>query len=129
MLIKCQQRKAKKEHICHICLEMIPRGAEYIYRKVKVDGKFADTHRHIHCEALVNEYASKPYFDGHLNTSGVEEWMQEEACRKCPEWDSDEHCEKNVFFCENAIRNLLHPTVVSVAIESIKTSIGGLDCE
>lgn len=84
---------------------------------------------HIHCDALADEYAAKPYFDGYLNTAEVQDWMQDEACKRCPKWDIDEHCEKNVFFCDEAMRKLLHPTVVSAAIESIKQSIGGLDHE
>lgn len=128
-LFTAVQRKAKKEYVCHICLELIPCGAEHIHRKGKIDGKFAESRMHIHCDALADEYAAKPYFDGYLNTAEVQDWMQDEACKRCPKWDIDEHCEKNVFFCDEAMRKLLHPTVVSAAIESIKQSIGGLDHE
>lgn len=45
-LFTAVQRKAKKEYVCHICLELIPCGAEHIHRKGKIDAICREQNAH-----------------------------------------------------------------------------------
>ena len=118
------QHTARKEYVCEVCGIAIGKGDEYILWKSYTGGTWEKGRVHIHCDAFVDEYTRQETYDGYYDRESVAEWIQEECCMKCPEWDEMEGCVKSPFCCEHAAVQMLHPTVHGAAIESMIRAIG-----
>ena len=118
------QHTARKDYVCNVCSRAIEKGSEYILWKSFIGGTWSKARVHVHCDAFVNEYTTQSWYDGYFDRDLVIEWIKEECCAKCDDWDEDEGCEKSAICCERAVCLMLHPTVQGAAIESIRRIAG-----
>lgn len=117
-----QQRRARAFYRCDLCGETIAKGAEYILCRQCTDGSWRQTRHHIHCDAFLNAYTTQAAYDGYYDADSTREWIEQEVCRKCPEYDAFEGCDRSEFGCERAMDALLHPTILTAAKESAQES-------
>lgn len=120
-LYERRQVTAHRPHKCHLCGETIPPGVQYIREKWKDDG-FHEIHRHIHCDALLDEYLNEYFFcGGEYTDDEVWEWIREKCLELCG-WDKREDCECDPFSCEHIISGIANINSRKAAEESLRDS-------
>lgn len=116
-LYERKQVTAKRPHKCHLCGETIPPGVWYIREKWKDDG-FNETKRHIHCDALLDEYLDIHTYTSEYYDDEVWEWIREKCLELCG-GDKREDCERNPYSCERMIESITNINSRNAAMESI----------
>ena len=100
-LYERRQVTAHRPHKCHLCGETIPPGVVYIREKWRDDG-FNEVKRHIHCDALLDEFMNDHSFTNEYTDDEVWEWIRDRCLELCG-GDMREECEKNPFSCVRMI--------------------------
>lgn len=105
-LYERRQVTAHRPHKCHLCGETIPPGVQYIREKWKDDG-FQEIKRHIHCDALLDEFFnSNMYSMGDEYTDDeVWEWIRDRCLDICGA-DVRDLCMGNPFSCKKIIATI-----------------------
>ena len=117
-LYERRQVTARRPHKCHLCGEAIPPGVRYIREKWKDDG-FMEIHRHIHCDALLDEYLNEYFFCcGEYTDDEVWEWLRDRCLELCG-WDKREDCECDPFSCKHMIESITNINSRLAAVESL----------
>lgn len=119
----CYERRqvtANRPHQCHLCGETIPTGAVYIREKWRDDG-FNEVKRHIHCDALLDEFLKSDWYDGCDYTDDeVWEWIRDKCIEQCGH-DEREECTCNPFSCERMLDVITNINSRNAAMESMKS--------
>ena len=120
-LFERKQITAKRPHKCHLCGETIPPGVHYIREKWRDDG-FQEIHRHIHCDALLDEYfKSNHYGSGYEYTEDeVWEWIRDEKCGTLCGTEERDDCTCNPFPCQKVIASIENINSRKAAMESVR---------
>ena len=108
---------ARRPHKCHLCGLTIPEGHEYIREKWRDDG-FCEVKRHIHCDALLDEFLSSDSFVGEYYDDDVWEWIREKCLDLCG-YEGREDCIDNPFACEQMIDTISNLNSRKAALESL----------
>ncbi len=122
-----EQRKARKNYPCWLCREEIRKGNQYIYETYVYDGHIYTNRRHIHCDAVmcawINRYGTKDeYTDGEI-IGGI--W--EDVCVAICDAEQREECNYTTSFsCKLCQKELLNPSLLGVAVQSVKENEIGL---
>lgn len=82
--------KARKEHKCEFCNDVIKVGKKYHRQSGKYDGEFFDRKIHMECDNMISEYCSENREYDDISYDAVNDWVYEKHCQACP--DNDE-CE------------------------------------
>ena len=100
-------RKARKEHKCQLCGEVISKGETYVYETGKYDGDFFARHLHPECKKMIDACCDF-YGENEYTEDGVYEYISEEYCYDCVHGQRQEDdCEvKNTFRCPEILRKL-----------------------
>lgn len=119
-LYERRQIVARRQHKCHLCGGNIPPGVWYIREKWHDDG-FHEVARHIHCDALLDEYfKSDAYSMGDEYTDDeVWEWARDRCLELCG-YDEREDCIDNPFSCENMIVSITNINSRNAALDSLQ---------
>ena len=122
-LYERRQVTAHRSHKCHLCGEAIHPGVQYIREKRKDDG-FQEIKRHIHCDALLDEFfKSNMYSMGDEYTDDeVWEWIRDEKCGRLCETEARDDCMDNPFSCQKVIASIENVNSRQAAEESLKDS-------
>jgi len=115
-LFERRQVTAHRPHKCHLCGEAIPAGVDYIREKWRDDG-FHEIKRHIHCDALLDEYLSSDSFIGEYYDDDVWEWIRDKCLELCGR-DKREDCESNPYSCERMIGTIRNVNSREAAYDS-----------
>lgn len=123
-LYERRQVMARRPHKCHLCGEAVPPGVRYIREKWKDDG-FAEIHRHIHCDALLDEFFKSPHYgSGYEYTDDeVWEWIRDEKCGSLCETEARDDCMGNPFSCPKVISSIGNINSRKAAEESLRDSM------
>lgn len=116
-LYERRQVTANRPHKCHLCGETIPAGVDYIREKWRDDG-FHEIKRHIHCDALLDEYFSSDSFFGEYFDNEVWDWIREKCLDLCG-YDEFEDCIDNPFSCEGMIGTITNVNSRRAAFDSL----------
>lgn len=116
-LYERRQVTANRPHKCHLCGEAIPPGVVYIREKWRDDG-FHEVKRHIHCDALLDEFLSGNSFVGEYYDDEVWEWIRDRCMELCG-GDKREDCECNPYSCERMIESITNINSRLAAVESL----------
>lgn len=121
-LYERRQVRAKRPHKCHLCGETILPIDWYIREKWKDDG-FHEIHRHIHCDALLDEFfKSNMYSMGDEYTDDeVWEWVRDKCLDVCGA-DGRNDCLQNPFSCTKIIATIENINSRRAAVESLRDS-------
>lgn len=105
--------KAKKEHICDYCGEVIKKGEIYDWQKNIYDGTFYEWRIHLACSRVAT--AIWDYVDPDEGMSdqdfvdGCKEVCQRFICPDCPEWDKEYgDCSKDEYYCIDKMDDFFH---------------------
>lgn len=122
-LYEQRQVTARRPHKCHLCGQKIPPGVWYIREKWKDDG-FHEIHRHIHCDALLDEFfKSAHYGNGYEYTEDeVWEWIRDEKCGTLCRTEERDDCDANPFACPRVIQSIANINSRRAAEESLRDS-------
>jgi len=118
-LYERRQVTARRPHKCHLCGETIPPGVVYIREKWHDDG-FNEVKRHIHCDALLDEFLSSDSFVGEYYDDEVWEWIRDKCLELCG-YDEREDCECNPFSCQCMIGIITNINSRRAAVESLNS--------
>lgn len=119
-LYERRQVTAKRPHKCHLCGDVIPPETVYIREKWRDDG-FHEVKRHIHCDALLDEYLSDYYCRGYEYTDDeVWEWIRDRCLDLCG-FDAREECERNPFSCARMLDGISNVNSRRAAEESLRS--------
>lgn len=119
-LYERRQVTARRPHKCHLCGETIPPGVQYIREKWRDDG-FHEVKRHVHCDALLDEYLNEYFFcGGEYTDDEVWEWIRDKCLELCG-YDEREDCERNPFSCERMIGIITNINSRRAAVESLNS--------
>lgn len=118
-LYERRQMTARRPHKCHLCGETIPPGVWYIREKWRDDG-FREIKRHVHCDALLDEFFRSNYYcmGDEYTDDEVWEWIREkceELCGSEKRWG----CEENPYSCERMINTIENINSRKAAEESL----------
>lgn len=109
-IIDVKNLKARKEHQCGLCLEMIPKGTTYV-RSFNKDGGMVWTFKtHKVCEILKNVlwdfcWSTEDYIDSQDFFDGLQKFCRYFICDQCCRWD--EQCELDECYCLNKVCEVL----------------------
>ena len=103
-LYERRQVTAHRPHKCHLCGDAIPPGAVYIREKWMDDG-FHEVKRHIHCDALLDEFLDDNSFTSEYSDDEVWEWIRDRCIDLCG-WDMREECENDPYSCGCMIESI-----------------------
>ena len=119
-LYERRQVTAHRPHKCHLCGKIISMGVQYIREKWKDDG-FQEIKRHIHCDALLDEYfKSEMYSMGDEYTDDeVWEWIRDKCLDVCGV-EARKDCETNPFSCMEIIATIENINSRKAAEESVR---------
>lgn len=120
-LYERRQVTANRPHKCHLCGESIPPGAVYIREKWHDDG-FNEVKRHIHCDALLDEFLDDNSFTSEYSDDEVWEWIRDRCLELCG-GDMREDCERNPYSCERmieSITNINSRKAAEVSVEAMR---------
>ena len=95
-------QRAKKEHKCEFCNQIIKIGEKYHRQSGKYDGDFFDRCLHMTCNKMISTYCAeeKEYED--ISYDGVIDWLRDKHCNDCSE---DEECSISMFKCKKITDN------------------------
>ena len=121
-LYERRQVTARRQHKCHLCGAAIPAGVWYIREKWLDDG-FVEIKRHIHCDALLDEFfKSNAYSTGDEYTDDeVWEWIRERCLDVCSETERLDCC-NNPFSCFRMIASIPNENSRNAAEHSLRDS-------
>ena len=120
-VISREQRKARKQHECHLCGKSILPECEYIHETYKGDNGFVTLRRHIHCDAMLDAYNSEYNPEEDYDEREVTETLWSELCKQlCDDQQLDECNMDDLYGCELCQRKLLPPSVLGAAKQSVK---------
>ena len=119
-LYERRQVTARRPHKCHLCGETIPPGVWYIREKWRDDG-FVEIKRHVHCDALLDEFfKSAAYSTGDEYTDDeVWEWIRDRCLELCG-GNKRVDCERNPYSCERMIESIKNINSRNAAMDSIR---------
>ena len=120
-LYERRQVTAHRPHKCHLCGETIPPGACYIREKWRDDG-FHEVKRHIHCDALLDEFLDDNSFTSEYSDDEVWEWLRDRCLELCG-GDMREECENNPYSCGcmiESIKNINSRKAAEVSAEAMR---------
>jgi len=95
--------KARKEHKCIICNQIIAVGEKYHRQSGKYEGDFFDRCLHMTCNKMMDGYCEQDA-DNEFTVDGIYDWLREIYCYDC---DKDDDCEVDIFRCEKIVSNFL----------------------
>ena len=116
------QRRAAREHKCVLCGLPIRAKAEYIHIKVLQDGRYREIRIHIHCDAILSEYAAQnglEEIDMTSITSDIAGWITETACAVYNHEDCGRRIRQRCS-CPDVLRHIVSPLVLTAALNSVK---------
>ena len=115
------QRQAAREHKCALCGKPIRPKAEFVYIKVFVDGYYREIKLHIHCDAIMNEYAEQNGLDEiSMNNRGyMDIWIRENACGVFLHEDCGREARER-YSCPHVLRRIISPMLLTTALKSAK---------
>lgn len=124
---KSEQRKARKNYMCDVCGRPILRGRDYIYASQKYDREIQTSHRHIHCDALLDAFFASDRYDGvKYSIDKVLDWLFD-LCnelyrqRKCSDKDYYEKCDmERCCECPLIFEKALKPEIRRAAEQSVR---------
>lgn len=113
-----EQRKSRKPHKCDLCGESIPKGTEYVYVTYVYDGHIYEEHRHIHCDAVMDEafvkYGAESYDECFYS---IWECICEQMCT----FEKRKECDLTTpLSCEICQERLLPPQILEAARQSVR---------
>lgn len=120
-LYERRQVTANRPHKCHLCGETIQPGVVYIREKWHDDG-FNEVKRHIHCDALLDEFLDDNSFTSEYSDDEVWEWIRDRCLELCG-GDMREECENNPFSCGcmiESIKNINSRKAAEVSAEAMR---------
>lgn len=121
-LYERRQVTARREHTCHLCGQTVPAGIRYVREKWFYDG-FDEVKRHIHCDALLDEYLKSDYYNGcEWDDDGVWEWIRDRCLDLCGN-DMREDCTKNPFSCVRMVASITNVNSRKAAEDSLRDSV------
>lgn len=82
------QRKARKEHKCDLCGQVIRKGEKYIRHSGKYDGDLFDDKYHLTCKNIIDAYCSDQGDREYCNDI-VQDWLHDTYCLDCKHYDYD----------------------------------------
>ena len=96
-----RNNKAKKEHICEMCLHKILPGEIYTKEVGVWDDRFFSRNLHLRCANFEADYCAE--VDQEFTWEDIQEYIQEEYCPKCPYYDEEEGCilNESIYTCEH----------------------------
>lgn len=119
-----KQNTATKQYECHICGEPILKGNDYISIHIKDGHLHRQVRQHIHCDAISEEVCTIkkiPYY-----SDDFYDFLHQTCILSCGEEKAGICSVGTRCNCETVCEMLLHPTVLSAAIQSIReNTIGG----
>ena len=120
-LYERRQVTANRPHKCHLCGETIPAGVLYIREKWRDDG-FHEIKRHIHCDALLDEFFKSDWYSmgDEYTDDEVWEWIRDKCLELCGH-DEREDCIDNPFSCERMIDIITNINSRRAAVESLNS--------
>ena len=103
-LLDRKDRKARKDHCCDLCGQIIPKGEIYEWSKGVYDGIIYEWHEHEKCSAVCGEIWSYVDPDEGMDEDefhdGCQEICQRFICPDCPKYNTEyEECEDDLTFC------------------------------
>ena len=117
-LYERRQVTAHRAHKCHLCGETIPPGAVYIREKWR-DDEFHEVKRHIHCDALLDEYLNDNTYTSEYYDDEVWDWIRDRCLELCGS-EKREDCECNPYSCERMIGSVANINSRNAAMDSIR---------
>ena len=119
-LYERRQVTARIKHKCHLCGEIIPPGVWYIREKWRDDG-FMEVKRHIHCDALLDEFFRRSaYSTGYAYTDDeVWAWIRERCLEVCSETERLDCC-NNPFSCWRMVASIPNENSRNAAEHSLR---------
>lgn len=112
-----RQLKARKEHICTLCNDIIHVGETYVRYSGKYDGQMFDDKHHTTCQNIIQAYCMEEA-DHEYNDDIIQDWLHDKHCLDCPHYEKD--CESFPVSC-SLIRQ--HYKEMEKADEDAKTSL------
>lgn len=115
------QRRAVKEHKCWLCSLPIRAKAEYIHIKAFQDGRYREIRIHIHCDAILSEYAEQNELEeiDMTRKADIGEWITETACAVFNHDDCGRRANER-YSCKDVLRHIVSPLVLTAALKSVK---------
>ena len=96
-------KKARKDHKCDYCGEVIPKGTKYYWQKNIYDGTFYEWHEHEKCREVASaiwNYADPDEgMDEELFKNTLSEVCQCFICPYCEKWERDFGCVDEENYC------------------------------
>lgn len=97
MCMECYTKsfpKARKNHTCEYCGQIINAGEQYSIEQGKWEGEFFTRKLHLHCEKILYECLADSG-DYEFSWDQVDQWLHDSYCYDC---DKKEECETKI--CE-----------------------------
>ena len=96
-------RKARKDHKCDLCGEVIPKGTTYYWQKDIYDGAFYEWHEHEKCREIARDiwdYADPDEgMDEELFQETLSYVCQTFICPDCDKWHNEFGCRYEENYC------------------------------
>lgn len=83
--------KARKEHKCEYCANVIRRGEKYSCESGKYDGDIFTRKLCLTCKNILEEYCSEKGYE-EFEWWAITEWLREKYCYSCKNYD-DSNCD------------------------------------
>lgn len=120
-LYERRQVTARRQHKCHLCGAAIPAGVWYIREKWRDDG-FHEIKRHIHCDALLDEFFKSEYYSmgDEYSDDEVWDWIRDKCLEQCG-YEKRCDCDENPFACPHMIERITNVNSREAAKESLES--------
>ena len=126
-IIDIKHPKARKEHQCELCHDMIPKGTVYVRSFNKDGGQVWSFKTHQVCEILKNVlwdfcWSGEDYIDSQDFFDGLHKFCRLFICDQCVHWD--EQCELDEWYCLNKVCEVLvrRETVIEELLDYSKNT-------
>lgn len=111
-MLTSKERKARKEHRCSLCSEIIRKGEVYDWTKTIHEGIIYDWKSHKRCSFLCQQlwdYADPDKgMDEELFQDSLHYFCQEFICPDCDKWDCEcKCCDDDLEYCIDKAYDLL----------------------
>jgi len=82
--------KARKQHKCELCTDLIEKGEIYLKSVSVWEGDFNSYKRHLKCAKILDSYLSDIGY-GEYSLDDFGDWLNEKYCRACKNYE-DRDC-------------------------------------
>lgn len=80
-------KKARKDHRCSLCEDIILKGVPYVKQSGVYEGDFFEHKHHEVCDKWLERYLSENGY-GEYSIDVFQEWMYESNCFKCEHYQN-----------------------------------------